>query len=115
MKIRHVEAVFLEYDDPFFFLSQSRQAAKKDRKKTLRLCERCAFSPGIKTGSTFSRNVSLFSSVQSWAVKFSVFMISREAVIASDNPERSRRESHQDDLLIGSPHDEIASSLRSSQ
>jgi len=36
MKIRHVEAVFLEYHDPFFFLS--RKAAKPPRKTAKRLC-----------------------------------------------------------------------------
>jgi hypothetical protein len=63
MKIRHVEAVFLEYDAPFFFLSQSRQERQEKGFASLRLCEKDVFSPGIKTGSTFSRRVSLFSSV----------------------------------------------------
>jgi hypothetical protein len=36
MKIRHVEAVFLGYYNPFFFLS--RKAAKKDKKRL------CAFA-----------------------------------------------------------------------
>jgi hypothetical protein len=38
MKIRHVETVFLGYYDPFFFLSQSRKVAKKNKKKAWRLC-----------------------------------------------------------------------------
>jgi hypothetical protein len=43
MKIQYVEVVFLGYNDPFFFLSPSRQAAKKDRKKLCGLARDMSF------------------------------------------------------------------------
>jgi hypothetical protein len=65
MKIQHVEAVFLGYDVPFFFLSPSRQAAKKDSKKALRLRDlaRDVFFQRNKKGiNVFSQRQSIFIS-----------------------------------------------------
>jgi hypothetical protein len=67
MKIRHVEAVFLRYHDPFFFLSRKAakpQSRQERQQKGFAALREMSFFSGTTTGSTSSHNLSLFSSAQ---------------------------------------------------